>query len=50
MSLRLELLERIPVPPLSDEVRVVGHQLLEAVQLAEVERVSVSQPHTNQVD
>jgi len=50
VSLRLELLERVPVPPIGDHVGSVGHQHFEAVKLRAVEGVRVMQPHPQQIE
>ena len=50
MSLRLELCERVPVPPIGDDVGFVGHQHFEAVKLAYVDVVRELQPHAQQIE
>ena len=50
MSLRLELCERVPVPPIGDDVGFVGHQHFEAVKLVYVEVVRELQPYAQQIE
>jgi hypothetical protein len=50
VSLRLELCERVPVPPIGDDVGFVGHQHFEAVKLAYVDVVRELQPQAQQIE
>jgi hypothetical protein len=50
VSLRLELCERVHVPPIGDDVSFVGHQHFEAVTLAHVEVVRELLPYAQQIE
>jgi hypothetical protein len=50
MPLRIEIVERLPVPLFADHVGLVAHKLLEAVELRGLYGVGVAEPNTKEID
>jgi hypothetical protein len=50
VPLGLKLLERVPVPPLPNDLGMVCHQLLEAVNPRGVDRVGITESNAEQVE
>lgn len=50
MPLRIEIVKRLPVPLFADHVGLVGHKLLEAVELRGLKGVGVAKTNAKQID
>lgn len=50
MPLRIEIVERLPVPLFADHVGLVAHKLLEAVELRGLYGVGVAETNTKEID
>jgi hypothetical protein len=49
VTLSFKLLERVPVPLTPDDLRMIGHQFLEAVNPGGVQGVGITETNAEQV-